>query len=70
MPSERQEVVNESSEDLSCYLSDDERRRLVASLHDTLTWIGVQPPYEIQINMAILRNIHAQLGTHEHENGL
>ena len=61
MPSERQKVVNESSEDLSCYLSDDERRRLVASLHDTLTWIGVQPPDRIEINMAILRNLHEQM---------
>jgi len=60
MPSDRQEAVNESSEDLSCYLSDDERRRLVASLHDTLNWIGVQPPYEIQINMAFLRKEMAQ----------
>jgi Family of unknown function (DUF5788) len=47
--------MNSPLEDLSCYLTDDERRRLVTSLHDILTWIGVQPPYEFRIDPELLK---------------
>jgi hypothetical protein len=42
--------ANSSSEDISCYLTDDERRNLVTSLHDILAWIGMQPPDEFEID--------------------
>ena len=42
-------------DDISCYLTDEERRRLVTSLHDVLAWVGVQPPYKLQIDAELLK---------------
>lgn len=43
MPIESQKGVKDFLKDFICYLNYDERRRLVASLHDTITWTGVHP---------------------------
>jgi hypothetical protein len=47
--------MNSPLEDISCYLSDDERRHLVASLHDVLSWVGVQPPDEFRVDKELLK---------------
>ena len=49
------EVMNNVSEDINCYLTDDERRHLVTSLHDILAWIGVQPPNEFRIGADLMK---------------
>lgn len=52
MPNKSEDTADE---DIESYLTEDERRRLVASLHDFLAWIGVQPPDEIEIDREVMR---------------
>lgn len=61
MPIESRKGVDDSSDNLSCYLNDDERRRLVTSLHNALIWIGVQPPDEIVIGRELMEKEMKQL---------
>ena len=55
------------SEDISAYLNEDERRRLVASLHDFLAWVGVQPPDEFKIDKELMRKEIEKLDLKEKE---
>jgi|GEM_PF-289196 len=54
MTKESKEVTS-PLDNISCYLTDEERRRLVTSLHDVLAWVGVQPPYKLQIDAELLK---------------
>lgn len=54
MAKESREMIG-PMEDIGCYLSDNEREHLVASLHDILSWVGVQPPDEFHIDTVLLK---------------
>lgn len=41
--------------DLKDYLTDEERKKLVASLHHALVWVGVKEPEELLIDKSQLR---------------
>jgi hypothetical protein len=41
--------------DLKDYLTDEERKKLVASLHHTLVWVGIKEPEELEIDKSDLR---------------
>lgn len=65
---------------IDAYLTEEERRRLLASLHHALVWVGVKEPEEFKIDRAALKSemeklhqtegdlppeVHAQAGTVE-----
>lgn len=43
------------SDDLGDYLTEQERNQLLANLHRTLIWVGVQDPYKLNIDADLLR---------------
>ncbi len=45
-----------SKGDIDDYLTDEERRKLVASLHHVLIWVGVKEPEELSIDRDALQN--------------
>ena len=50
------EIRDKSKTDISLkdYLSEEERRRLVASLHHAMVWVGVKEPQELNVDKADL----------------
>jgi len=67
MSNKADDAAGVHSEDISGYLNENERRRLVASLHDFLSWIGVQPPDEFQIDKELMRKEIEKLDLKEKE---
>jgi hypothetical protein len=65
MPNKADDAADVHSEDISEYLNENERRRLVASLHDFLSWIGVQPPDEFKIDKELMRKEIEKFGLKE-----
>jgi argonaute-like protein implicated in RNA metabolism and viral defense len=57
--------VNPLSDEISCYLTDDERKHLVTSLNDALAWVGVQPPDEFKIDSELLKKEVSKLNLNE-----
>ena len=45
----RRNVVEEISEDISAYLTEEERMRLLSDLHMALTWVGIKIPENIKV---------------------
>jgi len=52
-------------DDISCLLTDEERRHLMTSLNDVLVWVGVQPPDEFMIDAQRLKEEIDQLDLKE-----
>ncbi|MDD3565746.1 MAG: DUF5788 family protein [Methanothrix sp.] len=55
MPQESQKTEEPEGSDLGDYLTEQERNQLLANLHRTLVWVGVQDPYKLNIDADLLR---------------
>ncbi|HII06855.1 MAG TPA: hypothetical protein HA349_05955 [Methanotrichaceae archaeon] len=55
MPQESQKTEEPTGDDLGDYLTEHERKQLLANLHRTLIWVGVQDPYKLNIDADLLR---------------
>jgi argonaute-like protein implicated in RNA metabolism and viral defense len=53
MKFEKRDTMNRT--DLKDYLTDEERKKLVASLHHALVWVGVKEPQELMVDKSQLR---------------
>jgi hypothetical protein len=56
MPQESQNPEEPTGDDLGDYLTEHERNQLLANLHRTLVWVGVQDPYKLNIDADLLRD--------------
>jgi Family of unknown function (DUF5788) len=50
----RRNVVEDISEDISAYLTEEERMRLLSDLHMALTWVGIKIPENIKVDQGVL----------------
>lgn len=57
----RRNVVEEISEDISAYLTEEERMCLLSDLHMALTWVGIKIPENIKVDQGVLSN---EIGEH------
>ena len=53
--SEIDKRVSSNEINIEDYLTDEERKKLVASLHHALVWVGVKEPQELEIDKSLLR---------------
>jgi hypothetical protein len=50
----RRNVIEDISEDIGAYLTEEERRRLLSDLHMARTWMGVKIPEDVKVDIEIL----------------
>ena len=55
MPQNPTKTEEPTGDDLGDYLTEHERDQLLANLHRTLVWVGVQDPYKLNIDADLLK---------------